>query len=154
MNYPFGRNILLSTVGFDRLLDAFNDLEKSVTETKAATYPPYNILKLGEHHYAIEVAVAGFGKDEIDITVENNKLTVVGQVKRAQEMEYLHRGIATRDFTREFTLAETVVVRSADMQDGLLVINLENIVPEASKPKKIEIGTRAEPRLIDERQAA
>ncbi|MCD8503964.1 MAG: Hsp20 family protein [Burkholderiaceae bacterium] len=154
MNYPFGRNILLSTVGFDRLLDAFNDLEKSVAETKAATYPPYNILKLGEHEYAVEIAVAGFNKDEIDITVENNKLTVSGKVDQARDGEYLHRGIATRDFTREFTLAETVVVRSADMQNGLLVINLENVVPEASKPKRIEIGIKAEPRLVDERQAA
>lgn len=154
MNYPFGRNILLSTVGFDRLLDAFNDLEKSVTETKTASYPPYNILKLGEHDYAIEIAVAGFNKNEIDITVENNKLTVTGQVDQAKEAEYLHRGIATRDFTREFTLAETVVVRSADMQNGLLVINLQNVVPEAAKPKRIEIGSAAEPRLVEQRQAA
>lgn len=154
MNYPFGRNILLSTVGFDRLLDAFNDLEKSVTETKTASYPPYNILKLGEHDYAIEIAVAGFNKNEIDITVENNKLTVTGQVDQAKEAEYLHRGIATRDFTREFTLAETVVVRSADMQNGLLVINLQNVVPEAAKPKRIEIGSATEPRLVEQRQAA
>lgn len=154
MNHPFGRNVLLSTVGFDRLLDAFNDLEKSVAETKTASYPPYNILKLGEHDYAIEIAVAGFNKDEIDITVENNKLTISGKVNQGREAEYLHRGIATRDFSREFTLAETVVVRSADMQNGLLVINLENVVPEASKPKRIEIGARVEPRLIDERQAA
>ena len=154
MNYPFGRNILLSTVGFDRLLNAFNDIEKSVSDTKATSYPPYNILKLGEHDYAIEIAVAGFKKDEIDITVENNKLTVVGKVDQARDGEYLHRGIATRDFTREFTLAETVVVRSADMQNGLLVISLENVVPEAAKPKRIEIGAQLEPRLIDERKAA
>ena len=154
MNYPFGRNILLSTVGFDRLLDAFNDLEKSVTEAKTTTYPPYNILKLGEHDYAIEIAVAGFNTSEIDITVENNKLTVTGKVDQGRSAEYLHRGIATRDFIREFTLAETVVVRSADMHNGLLVINLENVVPEAAKPKRIEIGTKAEPRLVDDRQAA
>jgi molecular chaperone IbpA len=154
MNYPFGRNILLSTVGFDRLLDAFNDLEKSVTDSKATSYPPYNILKLGEHDYAIEIAVAGFKKDEIEITVENNKLTVSGKVDQTREVDYLHRGIATRDFTREFTLAETVVVQSADMQNGLLVINLQNVVPEAAKPKRIEIGARAEPRLLDQREAA
>lgn len=154
MDYPFGRNILLSTVGFDRLLDAFNNLEKSVADTKAASYPPYNILKLGEHDYAVEIAVAGFNKEEIDITVENNKLTVSGKVDQARNAEYLHRGIATRDFTREFTLAETVVVRSADMQNGLLVINLENVVPEAAKPKRIEIGAKTEPRLVDDRQAA
>ncbi|UOD50529.1 Hsp20 family protein [Orrella daihaiensis] len=154
MNYPFGRNILLSTVGFDRLLNAFNDLEKSVAETKSVTYPPYNILKMGEHDYAIEIAVAGFNSDEIDITVDNNKLTVTGKVAQTSDTEYLHRGIATRDFTREFTLAETVVVRSADMQNGLLVINLQNIVPEASKPKRIEIGARVEPRLVREPKAA
>lgn len=154
MNYPFERNILLSTVGFDRFLNAFNDLEKTVAETKATSYPPYNILKLGDHNYAIEVAVAGFTKNEIDITVENNKLTVTGKVDQERQADYLHRGIATRNFTREFTLAETVVVHSADMQNGLLIINLENVVPEASKPKRIEIGTGEQPRLVEQRQAA
>lgn len=154
MQYPFGRNILLSTVGFDRLLDAFSDLEKSVADNKAPSYPPYNIMKLGEHDYAIELAVAGFTQDELDVTIENNKLTVTGKVNTERTGEYLHRGIATRDFTREFTLAETVVVKSADIQNGMLIIKLQNVVPEAEKPRRIQIGSAAEPRLVDHRQAA
>lgn len=154
MNYPFGRNILLSTVGFDRLLNAFSDLEKSVPDNRSTSYPPYNIIKLGEHDYAIELAVAGFKQQEIEITVEDNKLQVTGKVDQARDVEYLHRGIATRDFTHQFTLADTVVVRSADMKDGLLVISLENVVPEAAKPRRIEIGTNSEPRLVDQRRAA
>lgn len=154
MNYPFGRNILLSTVGFDRLLNAFTDLEKSMTDTKAASYPPYNIIKADEHNYAIEVAVAGFAKDEIDITVENSKLTVAGKVGQNREVEYLHRGIAARDFTHEFTLAESVVVTGADMENGLLVVRLQNVVPEAAKPRRIEIGAKQEPRLVEQKEAA
>lgn len=154
MQYPFGRNILLSTVGFDRLLDAFSELEKSVSDNKAVTYPPYNIIKHGEHDYAIELAVAGFERDELDVTVENSKLTVTGKVNQERSGEYLHRGIATRDFTREFTLAETVIVQSADIQNGLLNIRLQNVVPEAEKPRRIEIGSNSEPRLVDDRIAA
>lgn len=154
MQYPFGRNILLSTVGFDRLLDAFSELEKSVAETKAVNYPPYNIIKFGEHDYAIELAVAGFERAELDVTVENNKLTVTGKVNQDCGGDYLHRGIATRDFTREFTLAETVIVQSADIQNGLLNIRLQNVVPEAEKPRRIEIGSNSEPRLVDDRVAA
>jgi len=154
MQYPFGRNILLSTVGFDRLLDAFSELEKSVADNKTVSYPPYNIIKLGEHDYAIELAVAGFERGELDVTVENNKLTVTGKVDQERSGEYLHRGIATRDFTREFTLAETVVVQSADIQNGLLNIRLQNVVPEAEKPRRIEIGSNSEPRLVDDRKAA
>jgi molecular chaperone IbpA len=155
MQYPFGRNILLSTVGFDRLLDAFSDIEKSVADNKSVSYPPYNIIKLGEHDYAIELAVAGFERDGLEVTVENNKLTVTGNVNSERIGEYLHRGIATRDFTREFTLAETVVVKSADIENGLLKVKLQNVVPEAEKPRRIEIGApNAEPRLVEHREAA
>lgn len=154
MNYPFGRNILLSTVGFDRLLTAFSDLEKSVSENKSVSYPPYNIIKFGEHDYAIELAVAGFKQQEIEITVEDGQLRVTGKVEQAREGDYLHRGIATRDFAHHFTLADTVVVRGADMKDGLLVIRLENVVPEAAKPRRIQIGGKTEPQLLDDRKAA
>lgn len=154
MNYPFGRNILLSTVGFDRVLNAFTDLEKSVSENKATSYPPYNILKLSEHDYAIELALAGFKREEIEITVEDHKLTVTGKVDQQRQAQYLHRGIATRDFTHHFTLAETVVVQSADLKDGLLIIRLENVVPEAAKPRRIEIGSASEPTLIPEDRLA
>lgn len=140
MNYPFGRNILLSSVGFDRLLDAFSDLQNTQPENKAASYPPYNIIKRGEHDYVIEIAVAGFRRDELDITFEGRKLTVTGKVNSERTGEYLHRGVATREFTHSFTLAETVVVNSADLEDGMLVIRLQNVIPEEKKPRKILIG--------------
>ena len=154
MNYPFGRNILLSTVGFDRLLNAFTDLEKSVSENRTTSYPPYNILKVDETNYEIQLAVAGFSQDEIEISVENNKLSILGKLKAARDAQYLHRGIATRDFSHDFTLADTVVVEGADMRDGLLIVRLQNVVPETAKPRRIEIGVASEPKLVDNRQAA
>lgn len=140
MSYPFGRNVLLSSVGFDRLINAFEQMNSGETASKAQSYPPYNIIKINERDYAIEIAVAGFKGDEIDITAEGNKLNVVGKVKAEQSGAYLHKGIANRDFSHEFTLAETVVVRSADMENGLLIIKLENVIPEEKLPRKILIG--------------
>ncbi len=154
MNYPFGRNILLSSVGFERLLNAFSDLESAAGENKAQSYPPYNIVKQSEHDYAIEIAVAGFKRDEIDITFERDKLTVTGKVSAQRAGDYLHRGIAPRDFTHQFTLAETVVVKSADLEDGLLILRLQNVIPEEKKPRKIMIGGNLEPLLVQDRKAA
>jgi molecular chaperone IbpA len=151
MAYAFGRNLLLSSVGFERLIDAFQQLETGDPSSRAQTYPPYNIVKHSEHDYLIEVAVAGFQQSDIDITAEGNKLTIVGKAKTPNQGEYLHKGIATRDFNHQFTLAETVVVRAADMVNGLLVVRLENVVPEEKLPRKILIGgtdkTVVEPRL-------
>jgi len=144
----------LSTVGFDRLLNAFTDLEKSVSENRSNSYPPYNILKVDDNDYEIQLAVAGFTQDEIDITVENNKLSITGKLKENRDVQYLHRGIATRDFSHDFTLADTVVVQGADMRAGLLVVRLHNVVPETAKPRRIEIGGSSEPKLVDQRQAA
>ena len=107
---------------------------------KPKAIPPYNIIKKNERDYAIEIAVAGFKNDEIDITAEGNKLTVTGKVKTEQVGEYLHKGIANRDFSHDFTLAETVIVRSADVEHGLLIIKLENVIPEEKLPRKILIG--------------
>lgn len=154
MNYPFGRNLLLNSVGFERLLNAFGDIENAMGENKAPSYPPYNIIKKGEHDYAIELAVAGFKRDELDITFEGDKLTVTGRIHETRDGEYLHRGIATRDFTHQFTLAETVLVKSADLVDGLLVIRLQNIIPEEKKPRKIAIGSQQETLLVEDAQAA
>ncbi|MGA1154701.1 MAG: Hsp20 family protein [Burkholderiaceae bacterium] len=97
MNYPFGRDVLLSSVGFDRLLDAFSQIEKSVSSNPAPNYPPYNIVKQTENQYLIELAVAGFKREEIDITAEANKLTISGKVSSQREGEFLalpglHRG--------------------------------------------------------------
>jgi molecular chaperone IbpA len=153
MAYAFGRNVLLSSVGFERLIDAFQQLESGDSVSRAQTYPPYNIVKHGENDYMIEVAVAGFQQDEIDITVEGSKLSIVGKVKANAQGEYLHKGIATRDFNHQFTLAETVVVRSADMVNGLLVVRLENVIPDEKLPRKIFIGGSAKT-VVDTRLAA
>lgn len=154
MTYPLGRNVLLSSVGFDRLFDAIEQMNSVEVGNKAQSYPPYNILKINERDYAIEIAVAGFKGDEIDITSEGNKLTVVGKVKAGQAGEYLHKGIANRDFSHDFTLAETVVVRSADMENGLLMIKLENIIPEEKLPRKILIGGNSKLIVEEMKEAA
>mgnify|MGYP002628239771 CR=1 FL=1 len=154
MTYPYGRNILLSSVGFERLLNAFSDLENTVAENKTPSYPPYNIIKESEHDYAIELAVAGFKREELDITFEGGKLTITGKVEAQRQGDYLHRGIATRDFTHQFTLAETVLIKSADMQDGLLIVRLQNVIPEEKKPRKIQIGAAQDTLVIDQLKAA
>lgn len=139
MNY--GKTLLPSTVGFDRLLSTMDEFEKMFEGTKAPTYPPYNIIKEDDTNYTIEIAVSGFKRDDIEITSEGNKLYVNGAIKTAKtDVEYLHRGIGTRDFSHKYTMADTVIVKSADIVDGLLVIKLENMIPEEKKPRKIEIG--------------
>lgn len=142
MNY--GRSLLPATVGFDRLLSTMEEFDKMFENTKVPTYPPYNIIKENDTEYTIEIAVSGFKRDEIEVTTEGNKLYVNGAIKTAQTegKEYLHRGIGTRNFSHKYTVADTVVVNGADIVDGLLVIRLENIIPEEKKPRKIEIGTK------------
>ncbi len=153
MAYAFGRNVLLNSVGFERLIDAFQQLETGDPASRAQTYPPYNIVKQSENNYLVEVAVAGFKQEDIDITVEGNKLSISGKVQANATGDYLHKGIATRDFSHQFTLAETVVVRAADMVNGLLVIRLENVIPEEKLSRKILIGGTAK-HMVDERLAA
>lgn len=139
MNY--GKSLLPSTVGFDRLLSTVDEFEKMFNTTKLATYPPYNIIKEDDTHYTIEVAVSGFKRQDIEIEAAGNKLYVNGSVQDAQtEVHYLHRGIGTRDFSHKFTIAENVLVKDADLVDGLLKIRLVSIVPEEQKPRKIKIG--------------
>lgn len=155
MSYPFGRNVLLSSVGFDRLINAIEEMNAGEALNKAQSYPPpYNIIKKNERDYAIEIAVAGFKNDEIDITAEGNKLTVVGKVKIEQSGEYIHKGIANRDFSHDFTLAETVIVRSADIENGLLIIKLENVIPEEKLPRKILIGGNSKLVIEEVKEAA
>lgn len=121
-------------VGFDRI---FND---RFFETRTNNYPPYNIVKYGENQYGIEVAVAGFNKSEITVEVDQDQLTVKGEKSSSNsEVEYLHRGLAARDFEQTFTLAEYMEVRGAEVKDGMLKIEIERIVPEALKPRSIEI---------------
>ena len=153
MAYAFGRNVLLNSVGFERLIDAFPQLETGDPASRAQTYPSYNIVKQSEHDYLIEVVVAGFQQEDIEITAEGSKLGIVGKVKDATRGEYLHKGITTRDFSHQFTLAETVAVRAADLINGLLVIRLENVIPEEKLPRKILIGGSGK-HVVDERLAA
>jgi molecular chaperone IbpA len=128
-----------STVGFDRLarlVDAATEADSA-----ALSYPPYNIEKLGEDAYRITMAVAGFTKDEIDITWQESTLTVTGKALDSDESgHFLHRGIARRAFVRRFQLADHIKVGNASLSDGLLNIDLVREVPETLKPRKIEIA--------------
>jgi molecular chaperone IbpA len=129
-----------STVGFDRLFDM---LENSSVGGAQENYPPFDLIKLGDNDYRIELAVAGFKPDELDITAQQNVLVVSGRKKDESEessSNYVYRGIATRSFERRFALADHIQVRGADMKDGLLSIELVREIPEAMKPKKINIG--------------
>ncbi|MGB3166404.1 MAG: Hsp20 family protein [Alteraurantiacibacter sp.] len=127
-----------STVGFDRLFDL---LENNTRGSSGDNYPPFNIERRGEDSYRITVAVAGFRPADLDITAQQNLLTVIGKKRdETVEGEMLHLGIANRGFERRFELADYVRVENADLSDGLLVIDLVREVPEAMKPKKIAIG--------------
>ncbi len=128
--------LLRSTVGFDRLWQA---LDAALQVEEGSTYPPYNIEKLGEDRYRIVMAVAGFAPEDLEIVSEPNLLTVRGKRKEPEEVVYLHRGIAGRAFERRFQLADYVKVKEARLENGLLVIELEREVPEALRPRRIEI---------------
>lgn len=143
-----------STVGFDRI----NRLMESARAPQGdSAYPPYNIEKTDEYHYRITVAVAGFGTDDLDITVKDNSLVISGKIKRSQEEEanrqILHRGIAGRAFRLSFALADAVVVHGADLENGLLHVSLERIVPEEAKPRTIEIKSGGVAKIVEGRAA-
>ena len=130
-----------STVGFDRLFDM---LENSSLGQTQENYPPFDLIKTGENQYRIELAVAGFKPDELDITAQQNVLVVSGRKSEETDdkgSDYIYRGIANRSFERRFALADHIQVTGADMRDGLLVVELVREIPEAMKPKKIDIGS-------------
>lgn len=128
-----------SSIGYDRLGSLIDNALRG--SDHGTGYPPYNIEVLDENHYAITLAVAGFDKGELDINVENNVLSIRGQkTKEGDERNYLHLGIANRAFERRFNLAEHVEVTSADLNNGLLAINLLREIPEAMKPRSIAIN--------------
>lgn len=138
-------------IGFDRLARL---MESARAAAEAPAYPPYNIEKTGEDRYVLTMAVAGFGPDDIEITAQENVLTVSGKAPQAEEgRRFLHRGIAGRAFERRFVLADHIEVVGADMQHGLLHVALERRVPEALKPRRIPIAAGGQPRAI-EAQAA
>jgi molecular chaperone IbpA len=127
-------------VGFDNI---FNELERLVdgtTPTRNTSFPPHNIIKLDDNKYVVEMAVAGFGQDEVDVEIHDGTLIVKGEKKDQTEVDYLYRGIATRSFTKSIRLSESIEVRGAQFKDGILRIALENIIPEHKKPRKVEFS--------------
>lgn len=141
---PYRRN----TVGFDRL---FELLENSSRSSQNENYPPFNIERVGENEYVITVAVAGFKTEEIDITAQQNMLIVTGskQTDGNDNRDFLHMGIANRNFERRFQLADHIYVSSAELSDGILTISLVREVPDALKPRKIAIGEKVADTIIE-----
>ena len=131
-----------ATIGFDRM---FEDLNREFTNTKSQGYPPYNVVQETDDEYTISLAIAGFSMNDIELTLEKNVLTIEGTSPDVPEdRNYLHKGIGNRNFRRQFTLAEHIEVEDAELENGMLHINLVRNVPEAQKPKKIsirEVGT-------------
>ncbi len=141
-----------SLVGFDRLAD---QLDAAARNEAASGYPPYNIERTGENAYRIEIAVAGFKPEELNVEVKENLLTVTGRKAANDEAkQYLHRGLAERNFERKFQLTDYLVVVDADLSNGLLSIALQRELPEALKPRTVEIKTPAASTLIEGEKAA
>ena len=123
-------------IGFNRELDRLNSVHNLATRQ---AYPPYDILKLDEDTYKLSLAVAGFSKDDIKVSVDNGTLIIKGEIVEVTEAEIVHKGIAGRKFTRTFALGEYMEVTGAEMKDGMLHISIDRIVPEDKKPKSIDI---------------
>jgi molecular chaperone IbpA len=122
-------------IGFNRELSRLNTAHK----TNSQSYPPYDLLKLDEDTYRISLAVAGFSRENIDISVDNGTLIIKGEIVEVVDAEVVHKGIAGRKFVRSFALGEYMEVTGAEMKDGMLHINVDRIIPEDKKPKTIEI---------------
>jgi molecular chaperone IbpA len=141
-----------STIGFDRLTRMVDAASR--VDNAALSYPPYNIETTGEDAYRLTMAVAGFAPDEVDVTVHENSLLVTGKAKKEEEEgRYLHRGIARRAFERRFSLADHMKVTGASLDNGMLHVDLVREVPEAAKPRKIEIASGS-PQVVEHKQAA
>ena len=125
-------------VGFDRMFDQF---ESRFANQINNNYPPYNVIKTSEEQYVIELAIAGFKKSEITIEVEQDQLSIKGEISRESDenWQYLHRGLSSRNFSRQFQLAADMVVKGAVIMDGILTIQLEHIIPEAKKARVVDI---------------
>jgi molecular chaperone IbpA len=128
-------------IGFDTM---FDQMERRFANSVSNNYPPHNILRTGENQYEIQIAVTGFEKSEISVSVESNVLIVTGEGAESirhedPEIVYLHRGLATRDFAREFPLAEHIEVTGAEIKNGMLIVKLIRNIPESAKPKIIDI---------------
>lgn len=138
-------------IGFDRIFDLLDEVAR---DQAGDSYPPYDIEKTGENAYRITLAVAGFAPEELAITSHPNSLVIVGKKSGSPEGQYLHQGIGARKFERQFTLADYVKVTGAALEQGLLTIDLVHQVPEAMRPKRIEIVAGNKPRAIEGKQAA
>ena len=137
--FSFGTSLAKSAIGFDPMIKKLNQVMDNMP--KIPTYPPYNIRKVEDNKYVIEVAVAGFGKQDIEIEMQDGVLTIKGNINATESPEdFIFKGIADRAFTRQFTIADSVEVKNADLVNGLLKIWLERFIPEEKKPKKINIG--------------
>ena len=145
MSITFPQNIrdferaFQASVGFDSFFSRLFDVDSSATASTG--YPPYNIKKTGEYAYQIEMALAGFSKDELQVEVVDGSLSIkTVPSEKEEEKDFLHRGIAKRQFSRRFTLSDDVVVKGADLYNGLLTIDLERVIPEEKKPRNIPIN--------------
>jgi len=125
-------------IGFNREITRLNHAHKLNTQS----YPPYDILKLNEDNYVLSLAVAGFSKDDLDISVDDGTLYVKGEVVEKTDVEVVHKGIATRKFTRSFALGEYMEVLGAELKDGILTLSIIRNIPEEKKPKSIQITTK------------
>lgn len=136
-------------VGFDDQINRMQKLHDDITKN-IPNYPPYNIRKVDDTHYVIEMAVAGFGQNEIDIEIDGGKLVVKGNVSQEAEDNFLFKGIANRAFTRTFALNDQVEVKDAELFNGMLKIALERLIPETQKPKKVAVKTGKGKQLLQE----
>ena len=133
------------TVGFDNVFDHFERMidDHNFNTMTATNFPPYNIVKTGEYTYDVELALAGFSKDDIEVHYENNMLTVKSKQKEKSEAKdsdgVIHRGISKRWFSKSFTIADDVEIKGAELKDGLLKVSMERIVPEGKKARSIEV---------------
>tara|TARA_R110002073_G_scaffold99570_1_gene227385 strand:- start:354 stop:806 length:453 start_codon:yes stop_codon:yes gene_type:complete len=132
-------NIHKFGIGFDSI---FEDIHRLASVAGKDNYPPYNVIKIDDDHFAIELALAGIDKEALDIQVDQNQLTIsTEKAETDEELEYLHKGISQRGFSRSFTLADHVIVQGADMVNGVLKISLERQLPDELKPRKIDISS-------------
>lgn len=131
-------NYLPSTLGFDRVFETL-DHAQNIINSGNLSFPPVNVIRVDEYNYTIELAIAGYADDEVEISSADNLLTITGKKAEKDDRKYLVKGIAGRSFQRSFLLADTIVVRDASLKDGILSVRIENVIPEERKPRKIEI---------------
>lgn len=137
-------------IGFDSILNKMG----SVGQANVPNYPPHNLIKTGKDTYIVELAVAGFDEEDFDIELHDGVLTISADVSSVDEdADYIHKGIAARSFVRKFTLADTIVVESASLHQGMLTIRLKNVIPEEKKPKKITIGRQLDAEFLTEEKS-